>query len=66
MQRVLRHRESQAYFRHGAWTRNPADAESFEDVEQAAEACLRYGLTDVEEVLRYHTGSCDVFCTPLR
>ena len=66
IKRVLRHRESKAYFKDGAWTRNAQEANSFEDVEKAAEACLRYGLNDVEVALRFNAGSCDVFCTAIR
>jgi hypothetical protein len=66
IKRVLRHRESKAYFKDGGWTRNAKDADSFEDVVQVAETCVRYGLSDVEVALRYETGNCDVFCTAIR
>jgi len=39
---------------------------SFSDVVEAAAACARYGLSDVELALRFEPGASDVFCTPLR
>ncbi len=65
IKRVLRHRESKAYFKNGSWTRNAAEADDFSDIVQVAEACVRYGLNDVEVALRYGA-NCDVFCTPIR
>jgi len=66
VKRMLRHRESKAYFRDGAWISNAEEADCFEDVEQAAEACLRYGLSGVEVALRFEAASCDLFCTAIR
>jgi hypothetical protein len=66
IKRVLRHRESKAYFKHGSWTHRAEDADSFEDVVQVAETCVRYGLSDVEMALRLEAGNCDVFCTRIR
>jgi len=66
IKRVLRHRESKAYFKEGGWTRSAEEADNFSDVIQVAETCVRYGLNDVELALRFETANCDVFCTPIR
>jgi hypothetical protein len=66
IRRVLRHRESHAYFKAGGWTSNPEEADSFSDVVEVAEACARYGLNDVELALRYDSARQDLFCTPIR
>ncbi|PWU18589.1 MAG: hypothetical protein C5B50_08720 [Verrucomicrobia bacterium] len=66
MKRLLRHRASREYFKSGAWTRNPHEAETFSDIVEAAQVCARYGLSDVELALRLDPGAEDVFCTPLR
>jgi hypothetical protein len=64
--RWLRHKGSQEYFRDGAWTTDPDEASHFCDAVEAAKACARYGLTDVELALRFDAGSVDVFCTTIR
>jgi len=66
IKRFLRHRESHQYFKDGGWTRDPHEAHSFSDVVEAVETCARYGLNDVELALRYDTGACDLFTTPIR
>lgn len=66
IRRVLRHRESKAYFTHGGWTGNAEEAENFTDVVQVAEACVRYGLSDVELALRFEASTGDLFCMPIR
>ncbi len=66
IKRLLRHRPSQAYFKAGAWTQDPTQAESFVDVLQAAETCAHYGLSDVELAVRIEESTADLFCTPLR
>ena len=66
IKRFLRHRGSREYFKHGGWTTNPAEADSFSDVVEVAETCARYGLNDVELAVRYETAGCDLFCTPIR
>lgn len=66
VKRVLRHRGSKAYFKNGGWTHSAQEADNFEDIVQVAEACVRYGLSDVEMALRLETGNCDVFCTGIR
>jgi hypothetical protein len=66
IKRLLRRRASRDYFRQGGWTPRPEEAQSFSDVVEAVETCARYGLSDVELALRYETGSCDLFCTPIR
>ena len=66
VKRFLRHKESQQYFKHGGWTHDPEEADTFDDVVEATEACAQYGLTEVELALRLDAQSCDVFCTPIR
>ncbi len=66
IKRVLRHRSSREYFKDGGWTADPADANNFSDVVEAVETCARYGLNNVELALRFESGACDVFCTPIR
>jgi hypothetical protein len=66
VKRLLRHRQSRAYFCNGQWTRNPEEADNFPDVVRVAEACVQYGLSDVEMALRLQTANCDLFCTPIR
>jgi hypothetical protein len=66
IKRVLRHRESKAYFKSGGWTPNAEEADNFSDVVQVAKTCVRYGLNDVELALRYEAATGDVFCTPIR
>jgi hypothetical protein len=65
IKRVLRHKDSQEYFKDGDWTSNPNEAKCFTDVVEVAETCARYRLTDVELALRFEAG-CEVFCTPIR
>ncbi len=64
--RLLRRTGSEEYFRDGGWTAIPDEANHFCDVVEAAEVCVRYGLTDVELAIRYETEALDVFCTPIR
>jgi hypothetical protein len=66
VRRFLRHRASHTYFKDGGWTADPAEANTYSDVLEVAEACARYRLSDVEVALRYERSSCDLFCTPLR
>lgn len=66
IKRLLRDRESQAYFKDGAWTRNADEASSFSDVVEVAETCAQYGLKNVELALRCDVASCDFFCTTIR
>jgi len=64
--RVLRHRVTGLYFCDGHWTQDPFQATDFADGLEAAQACVRYGLTQVE--LSMHLGKCahDFFNTTLR
>ena len=64
--RVLRRRESEEYFKNGGWTNDPEEADSFEDVVEAAEACIRHGLSEVDLALRLHSSASDLFCTRFR
>jgi hypothetical protein len=66
IKRVLRRIDSQEYFQAGAWTPDPTQAQSFEDVVEAAEACARYGLMDVELALRFDKGAEDFFSVVIR
>ena len=66
MKRLLRRRSSREYFKAGSWTINPEEADSFTDIVEAAETCVRYGLSDVELALRHKPKASDVFCTQLR
>jgi hypothetical protein len=66
IKRFVRHRGSREYFKEGGWTSNPEEADNFADVVEVAEACARYGLSDVELALRYDASASDVFCTPIR
>ncbi|HEV2393996.1 MAG TPA: hypothetical protein VG146_16710 [Verrucomicrobiae bacterium] len=66
VKRVLRHRASRAYFKHGGWTSNAEEADSFSDAVEAAEICVRYGLNNVELALRYHAAGSDLFCVVMR
>jgi hypothetical protein len=66
IKRVLRRIDSQQYFQQGAWTADPTQAQTFEDVVQAAEACARYGLMDVELALRFDKGAGDFFSVVIR
>ena len=66
VRRLLRHKVSLEYFRDGQWIDDPHEATSYSDVMQAAQACVRYGLCDVEMVLRCDRPSpAGVFCTLL-
>jgi hypothetical protein len=66
IKRFLRRRTSREYFTMDGWTRNPDEAVSFSDAVEAAQTCVRYGLSDVELALRCSPQASDVFCTPLR
>lgn len=64
VQRVLRRRGSREYLKDNGWTEKPDEAITFDDALEAAEACIRLGLKDIDLVLRVPAG--DVFCTPIR
>lgn len=66
IKRLLRHRQSREYFKHGGWTSNPEEADTFADVVEAAQICAQYNLNNVELALRYQAGASDIFCTPIR
>lgn len=63
--RVLRHKETRAYFASGDWTPDPSQAEIFSDAIHAARACVAHRLQNVELVLRVEASSVDLFRTPL-
>jgi hypothetical protein len=66
IKRVLRRAGSREYFRQGAWTPDPDEADNFSDAVEVAETCAEYGLTNVELALRFGTGAGDFFCTTIR
>lgn len=51
--RLVRHRRSRAYFENGRWTENAERATNFPNLEEVAQVCLKYQLTDVELVMRF-------------
>ena len=64
--RLLRHRGTGLYFCNGQWTQDPLLATDFVDCLEAVQACVRYGLTQVDLCMHLGTGSHDFFSTPLR
>lgn len=62
---LIRHRASRAYFRNGLWTHNPHQADDFSDLREIAEACVHYGLKEVDLIIRGDTEDQDVI-VPLR
>lgn len=66
VRRLLRHRNSKKYFKDGGWTHDPGEASCFSNALEAAAACARYQLDNVELALRFNRGSSDFFSTPLR
>ena len=66
VRRVLRRTASRDYFKMDGWTKLPEEAHNFSDVVEVVETCTRYQLSNVELALQYETGSCDLFCTPIR
>ena len=53
--RLVRHRRSRAYFENGRWTESAEAATNFPSIQQVAEACQKYQLTDVELVMRFES-----------
>jgi hypothetical protein len=66
IQRVLRRKDSQDYFTGSGWTQDIKAARTYHDSMEAAVTCARFGLFDVEMVLRITGGTADLFCTELR
>ncbi len=66
VQRLIRHRQTREYLAARGWTADPDEAMIFGDSLEAATACSRRGLNDVEMAVRIPGGSGDLFCTPLR
>ena len=66
VRRMIRRRESSEYFKARGLPRKAAEAEKFSDILEAAAACSKHGLRNVELVLRTGTDVCDIFCTGLR
>jgi hypothetical protein len=64
LRRLLRRCGSEEYVKDGEWTKNPDEALSFDEPLQAAETCVRYGLRNMELVLRAHGG--DVLSSQIR
>jgi len=65
VKRLLRRNGSSEFFREDGWTEKPEEAKTYSDVLEAAEACARHGLTNVELTLRIEPRACDLFCTPI-
>ena len=65
VKRLLRRKDTAQYFNGDGWTEDPAQAQTFSDVLEAAATCSRFKLTNVELALRVEPGACDVFCTPM-
>ncbi len=63
IQRVLRHKRSREYFTGDGWTGNLEHARTFQDSLEAAQTCIRCGLSEVEMVLRVKGGTADLYCT---
>ena len=65
VKRLLRRKDTKQYFNGDGWTDDPAQAQTFSDVLEAASTCSRFKLTNVELALRVEPGACDVFCTQM-
>jgi hypothetical protein len=65
VKRLVRHTITRQYFKAGGWTEFAEEATVFADSLEAAQACARHGLIDVELALLGATGF-DVFSMPLR
>ncbi len=66
IKRLVRHRLTRRYLTEHGWTDSPDNAKVFSDALDAAQACARRGLLDVELALLVGPGTCDLFSTPLR
>jgi hypothetical protein len=64
--RLIRHCINKQYLKGGHWTSEPKYATSFSDSLEAARACTRYNLRDVELVIRIGDAGCHIFTIPLR
>jgi hypothetical protein len=64
--RLLRCRRTKRYLAEKGWTEDLESAKVFCDVMEAAQACVRHGLVDVELVLRANGGSAELFTTLVR
>ena len=58
--RLLRHRNSQRYFRDGQWTENPQEATDFRNIREAVETCVRNELREVDLILRFDGTSIEI------
>lgn len=64
--RLIRCRKTNRYFRDGQWTDDSSQASIFTDEMDAVRACLDHRLTDIDLVLRAPGGNIDLFATQLR
>jgi hypothetical protein len=64
--RLIRCRQTQKYFKDGDWTEDPLQASTFADEIEAVRACIEHGLMNIELVLRAQGASSDLFSTPIR
>jgi hypothetical protein len=65
VKRFVRHTITRQYFKAGGWTEFAKEATVFADSLEAAHACARHGLMDVELALLGAAGF-DLFSMPLR
>jgi hypothetical protein len=66
VRRLLRHEDSEEYFKDGRWTANPEEASNFSDALEVAETCARYNLSDVEMAIRFEARAGDMFRIKIR
>jgi hypothetical protein len=64
--RLLRCKRTNRYFARKGWTEDLDSAMVFSDVMEAAQACVRHGLVDVELVVRANDGGGALFAAPVR
>ena len=64
--RLLRCRRTQRYFKRDGWTEDINQASTFPDQMEAVRACIEHDLSDIDLVLRAPGGRTDLFCTLLR
>ena len=65
VKRLLRRNGSSEFFKEDGWTNNPDEAKTYCDVLEAADACARHRLSNMELALRIEPRACDLFCTPI-
>jgi len=66
VKRLVRHTITRQYLKAGGWTEFAEEGTVFADSLEAAQACTRNGVMDVELALLVGTAACDLFSMPLR